>query len=94
MTLVASEMWVPVIRRGGARFLLPARERSRGLLFHEGPKNRTSHPKRGGTSGLLANRDKGLVSSATSPDTIYGIAPSDRDSNVMGHRSPNHQWGK
>ena len=34
--LVASEMRVLVIRRGGAKLLLQARERSRGLLFHEG----------------------------------------------------------
>ena len=36
MTLVASGMRVLVIRRGGAKFLLQAQERSRGLLFHEG----------------------------------------------------------
>ena len=36
MTLVASEMRVLVIRRGGAKLLLQAQERSRGLLFHEG----------------------------------------------------------
>ena len=40
MTLVASGMWVLVIRRGGAKLLLQARERSRGLLFHEGFRSR------------------------------------------------------
>ena len=34
--LVASGMRVLVIRRGRAKLLLHARERSRGLLFHEG----------------------------------------------------------
>ena len=33
--LVASEIRVLVIRRGGAKLLLQARERSRGLLFLE-----------------------------------------------------------
>ena len=47
MTLVASEMRVLVIRRGGAKLLLHARERSRGLLFHEGFRG-----------GAVANRAK------------------------------------
>ena len=47
MTLVASEMRVLVIRRGGAKLLLQARERSRGLLFHEGFRG-----------GAVANRAK------------------------------------
>ena len=41
MTLIASEMRVLVIRRGGAKLLLPDRERSRGLMFHEGFRGRT-----------------------------------------------------
>ena len=85
----ASETRVPVISERRAS-LLRARERSKGLLSHEGPKDRTSNPKRGGTSGLLANWDRGRVSNATSSDTIDGIAPSDRDPRVMGHRTPNH----
>ena len=36
MTLVTSEMRVLVIRRGGAKLLLQAQEKSRELLFHEG----------------------------------------------------------
>ena len=47
MTLVASGMWVLVIIRGGAKLLLQARERSRGLLFHEGFRG-----------GAVANRAK------------------------------------
>ena len=47
MTLVASRMRVLVIRRGGAKLLLQARERSRGLLFHEDFKG-----------GAVANRAK------------------------------------
>ena len=47
MTLVVSRMRVPVIRRGGAKLLLQARERSRGLMFHEDFKG-----------GAVANKDK------------------------------------
>ena len=47
MTLVESEMWELVIKRGGAKLLLQARERSRGLLFHEGFRG-----------GAIANRAK------------------------------------
>ena len=47
MTLVASGMQMLVIRRGGAKLLLQARERSRGLLFHRGFKG-----------GAAANRAK------------------------------------
>ena len=47
MTLVASEMRVLVIRRGGAKLLLQARERRRGLMFHEGFRG-----------GAVANRAK------------------------------------
>ena len=47
MTLVASKMRVLVIRRGGAKLLFQARERSRGLLFHEGFRG-----------GAVANRAK------------------------------------
>ena len=66
-----------------------------------GKKQRTSVPRgsqgqdqpsqEGGTFGLLANQDRGCVSSATSLDTIDGIAPRDRDPRVMGHHSHNHQ---
>ena len=45
--LVASEMRVLVIRRGGAKLILQAWERSRGLLFHEGFRG-----------GAIANRAK------------------------------------
>ena len=53
-----------VIRGKRTSRLLLARERSRGLLLHEGfrdravapkAKARINHPKMGGTSGLLAS---------------------------------------
>ena len=47
MTLATSGMRVLVIRRGGAKLLLQARERSRGLLFHKGFR-----------AGAVANRAK------------------------------------
>ena len=49
MTLVASGMQVLVIRRGGTKLLLQARERSRGLLFHEGFRG-----------GVMTNRAKAM----------------------------------
>ena len=54
----------------------------------------SSSRKKQRTSELLANQDRGCVSSATSLDTVDGIAPRDRDPRVMGHHSPNHHWGK
>ena len=74
----ASKMRVLVIRGRITIRLLLARERSRGLLLHEGfrdravtpmAKARISHPKMGGTSGLLAIQGRECVSSATSLDT-------------------------
>ena len=52
MTLVASGMWVLVIIRGGAKLLLQARERSRGLLFHEGFRGGAVANKAKARSGL------------------------------------------
>ena len=80
-----------LVARWGRVSLLPVRERSRRLLLRTGLRDRTIHPKRGGTSGLLASQARGRVSSATSLDTIGGIAPRDRDPRVMGNHSPNHR---
>ena len=52
MTLVASGMRVLVIRRGGAKFLLQAQERSKGLLFHDGFKGGAVANKAKAKSGL------------------------------------------
>ena len=74
----ASEMRVLVIRGRRTIRLLLAQERSRGLLLHEGfrdkvtnprAKARISHPKMGGTSGLLASHGRECVSTATSLDS-------------------------
>ena len=54
MTLVASEMRVLVIRRGGAKLLLQARERSRGLMFHEGSRGGAAANRAKVKSGLPA----------------------------------------
>ena len=71
-------MWVLVIRGRRVNSLLLTRERSRGLLLHEGfrervavtrTKARISHPKMGDTSGILASQGRECVSSATSLDT-------------------------
>ena len=50
--LVASEMRVLVIRREGAKIFLQARERSRGLLFHEGFKGKAPANRAKARSGL------------------------------------------
>ena len=52
MTLVASEMRVLVLSRGGAKLLLQARERSRGLLFHEGFRGGAAANRAKARSGL------------------------------------------
>ena len=66
-----------LIERRTNRLLL-ARERSRGLLLRKGFRDNAgaprakagiSHPKMGGTSGLLASQGRECVSSATSLDT-------------------------
>ena len=73
----ASEMRVLVIRGMRVNFPLLARERSKGLLLHEGfrdkavaieAKVRISHPKMRDTSGLLASQGRECVSSATIQD--------------------------
>ena len=78
MTQRASEMRVLVIRGRRTNRLLLARERSKGLLLHEGfrdmasatrAKARISHPKMGGTSGILDRQGRKCVSNATSLDT-------------------------
>ena len=78
MTQRASEMRVLAIRERRTSRLPLARERSRGLLPLKGfrdravatrSKARISHPKMGGTSGLLASWGRECVSSATSLDT-------------------------
>ena len=50
--LVASRIRVLVIRRGGAKLFLHARERSSELLFHEGFKGRATANKAKARSGL------------------------------------------
>ena len=50
--LVASGMQVLVIRRGGAKIFLKARERSRGLLFHEGFRGGATTNRAKARSGL------------------------------------------
>ena len=53
MKLIAFEMRVLVIRRGGTKLLLQARERSRGLLFHEGFRGGAAANRAKARSGLL-----------------------------------------
>ena len=88
-----------VIRGRRANSLILAREKSKGLMLHEGfrnkaaatrPKARISHPKMGGTSRLLASQGKGCVFSAIHLDTLDGIALRGRDPRVMGNHNPSH----
>ena len=78
MTHRASGMRVLVIRGRRVNYLLLARERSKGLLIHEGfedkaaairAKAKINHPKMGDTTRLIANEGRGHVSIATSLDT-------------------------
>ena len=58
MTLVASGMQVLVIRRGGTKLLLQARERSKGLLFQEGFRGGVVTNRAKARSGLLVRLDR------------------------------------
>ena len=71
-------MQVLVIRGRRVNSFVLARERVRGLILHEGfrdkaaairAKAKISHPKMGDTSGLLASQGREHVSSATSLNT-------------------------
>ena len=82
--------------------LLLALKRSIGLLLRESSRDRAaatrakarvSFPKMGDTLGFLASQGREHVSSATSLDIFDGISLRGRDPKVMGHLSPNHQWG-
>ena len=95
-------MRVLVLRGRRINPLLLAREISIGLLLRESSRDRVaatkakarvSYPKMGDTSGFLASQSREHVSSATSLDILNGIALRGRDPRVMGHLSPNHQWG-
>ena len=55
-------------------------------------KAKVNHSGVGDTSRLLANQGREHVSIDTGLDTLDGIALRGRDSRVMGHHSPNHQW--
>ena len=99
MTHRASEMRVLVLRGRRVNPLPLAQERSRGLLLHEGfrervaatrAKARISHLKMGDTLGLLASQGRECVSNATSLDTLDGIALRGKDPRVMGHHNPSH----
>ena len=101
MTQRASEMRVLLIRGRRTNHLLRTRERRRGLLLYEGLRDRVAAPrakvrisylKMGDTSGLIASQGRGCVSSATSLDTLDGIALKGRDPRVMGLHTPSHQW--
>ena len=69
MTYGASRMQVPVIRGRRVNSLLLAQERSKGLLLHEGFRDRVvatkakakiSHPKMGNTLGLLTSKGESV----------------------------------
>ena len=99
MKKISSGMQVLVERGRKTSFLLD-QEISRGLMLHEGFKDKAAtlrakariiHPKMGGTSGLLAHQSRGCASSVTSLDTLEKIALRGRDLRVMGHHSPSHK---
>ena len=92
-------MRVLVLRGRRVNPLPLARERSRGLLIHEGfreraaatrAKARISYLKMRDTLGLLANQGREYVSNDTSLDTLDGIALREKDPKVMGHNNPSH----
>ena len=73
-----------LVVRGMRVILLRVRERSRGLLVHEGSKAAAIWAK--GRSGLPVRLGRWCATIASSPDISGGIAPRDR-----GQHNPNQR---
>ena len=81
-------MWV-LVARGRRVSLLLVRERSRGLLVHEGSRAATIWAR--DRSWLLVRLGRWCATIASNPDISGGIAPRDRDPRVSGQHSPNQR---
>ena len=86
--LGALEMRV-LVARGRRVSLLLVRERSRGLLVHEGSRIAAIQARDG--SELPVRLGRWCATIASSPDISGGIAPRDRDPRVSGQRSPSQR---
>ena len=75
-----------LVARGRRVSLLPVRERSKGLLVHEGSRATAIRAKDG--SELPVRLGRWCATIASNPDISGGIAPRDRDPKVSGQRSP------
>ena len=84
-------MRVLVVRERRVSLLL-VRERSRGLLVHEGSRVATIRARDG--SELPVKLGRWCATIASNPDISGGIAPKDRDPRVLGQRSPSQQWDR
>ena len=78
-----------LVARGRRVSLLLVRERSRGLLVHEG--SRVAAIQARDRSELLVRLGRWCATIDNSLDISGGIVPRDRDPRVSGHRSPNQR---
>ena len=81
-----------LVARGRKVNLLLVRERSRGILVHEGFRAATIQAR--DKSGLSVRLGRWCATIASNPDISRGIAPRDRDPRVLGQRSPNQRWDR
>ena len=86
--LVALKMRV-LVARGRRVSLLLVRERSRGLLVHEGSKAATIRAR--DRSELSIKLGRWCATIASNLDTSGGIAPRDKDPKVLRQHSPSQR---
>ena len=78
-----------LVARGRRVSLLLVRERSRGLLVHEGSRVAAIQARDG--SELLVRLGRWCATIASSPDISGGITLRDRDPKVLGQHSPSQR---
>ena len=78
-----------LVARGRRVSLLLVRERSRGLLVHEGFRIAAIRVRDG--LELLVRLGRWCATISSGPDISGGIAPRDRDPRVSGHCIPSQR---
>ena len=78
-----------LVARGRRVSLLLVRERSRGLVVHEG--SRAAAIRARDRSELPVKLGRWCATIASNPDISGGIAPRDRDPKVLGQRNPSQR---
>ena len=78
-----------LVARGRRVSFLLVRERSRGILVHEGSKAVAIRAR--DRSELPVRLGRWCATTASSSDIRGGIAPTDRDPRISGQRSPSQR---